>query len=56
MNKNLHLNGLGNFSLNPYWSSTEDEIDYARPFTFGGGGAYNDQKVFTYNVRAIRAY
>ena len=52
----LGLGDIGNFGLNPYWSSTEFGNDGAWFQTFHDGGQYFSNKNFTVNVRAVRAF
>ena len=56
MYRNLHLNGLGNFSLFNYWSSSEDNNSTARYLDFLNGGTLNVFKYNAYYVRAVRAF
>jgi hypothetical protein len=56
MYRNLHLNGLGNFSLFNYWSSSEDNNSTARYLDFLNGGTLNFFKSNAYYVRAVRAF
>lgn len=57
MYTNLHLNGIGNFSDGPYWSSTEVDIENAIGVDFGSGSVStilkDENTVF---VRAVRAF
>jgi len=56
MYDNLHQNGVGGFSSNNYWSSSEFESDPSNAFFFyfahGGPGYFS--KTSTYRVRAVR--
>ena len=60
MQTNLHLEGVGGFSNERYWSSTEDSIDYpatnAHFQDFTDGQQYCDNKMFTWYVRACRSF
>lgn len=55
MFRNLHLNGLGNFGLYWYWSSTEPNISplYAINFKSGEQASYQG---ITCHVRAVRSF
>ena len=53
---NLHLQGLGGFALNFYWSSTEDNSNLAWDQSFVTGDQDNDSKNNENYVRAIRAF
>jgi hypothetical protein len=53
---NLHLQGLGGFANNGYWSSTEYNTTNAFIFYFYYGFEYNYNKINTYSVRAVRAF
>jgi len=53
---NLHLQGLGGFAYNYYWSSTEDGNYIAWRQSFGSGFQFNGSKSGTTNVRAVRAF
>ena len=52
----LGLGNIGGFALNYYWSSTEVDINLVWLQVFDGGGQFNDYKILTYYVRAIRAF
>ena len=52
----LGLGNVGDFALNYYWSSTEVDINLVWLQVFDGGGQFNDYKILTYYVRAIRAF
>jgi hypothetical protein len=56
--KNLHQKGIGGFSSEDYWSSSEDYAVFAWCFNFYGGQAndYNNAKHYTKQVRAVRAF
>ena len=47
------IGGLANGS---YWSSSEDNVNYAWSLYFNDGSQYNDSKNFIYYVRAVRAF
>lgn len=50
-------NNLGGFAVNHYWSSTEgNNFYFAWEQYFSNGGQLPDGKVFTYYVRAVRAF
>jgi hypothetical protein len=53
---NLHLQGLGGFVNNFYWSSTEGDFSNAWSQNFANGGQYYDYKYFYFYVRAVRAF
>ena len=55
---NLHLQGLGGFALNYYWSSTEYVGEFAWGQDFASGFQYNgfDKNYLGYYVRAVRAF
>jgi len=52
----LGLGNVGGFASVLYWSSTEVNNYGAWWQDFGNGGQYLNDKNFTYNVRAIRAF
>ena len=57
MYKNLHTNNQGNFDISAYyWSSTENDLNYAWHFYFNSGYADYNYKYNTYYVRAVRAF
>jgi hypothetical protein len=56
MYKNLKTKGLGGFSNDYYWSSSEDGNSYACFQDFSDGEQYLSSKGFTYSVRAVRAF
>jgi hypothetical protein len=55
---NLHLQGLGGFANNNYWSSTENDTNYAWHQNFTNGYQYNFNyvKYNYFSVRAVRAF
>jgi len=53
---NLHLQGLGGFANNHYWSSTENGSFAACRQDFGNGIQYVPNKYSTHFVRAVRAF
>jgi hypothetical protein len=53
---NLHLQGLGGFSDNDYWSSTEAGNLTAWVQSFGGGIQGDGNKGYVAYVRAVRAF
>ena len=54
---NLHLQGLGGFAGNKYWSSTELEMyPYAWFQYFSNGSQGGSYKNDYFNVRAVRAF
>ena len=52
----LKTAGLGGFTNNRYWSSTEYSTGYARYISFTDGTSYFDSKSNEYKVRAMRSY
>jgi hypothetical protein len=59
--KNLHQKGIGGFSSEDYWSSSEYNADYAWYFHFLDGSSDNGSGVYygkhsTRQVRAVRAF
>jgi hypothetical protein len=63
MYRNLKEKGLGGFSDNWYWSSSQSWVNYneydhqqAMAQHFGHGGQYNCSKDDNYLVRAVRAF
>ena len=57
MCKNMYQNNQGNFNnIATYWSSTENGFPDAWAFFFTNGLANNDNKDFTFYVRAVRAF
>jgi hypothetical protein len=53
---NLAHYGLGSFSAEIYWSSTETMDDFADCQYMGSGSANDSEKNNTYRVRAARAF
>jgi hypothetical protein len=53
---NLHLQGLGGFASNYYWSSTEFNSYKAWIQNFSNGYQFNVSNLTTYYVRAVRAF
>ena len=55
---NLHLQGLGNFQTNYYWSSTELQYGLAweQNFYYGSQASYDKDGIYADNVRAVRAF
>lgn len=54
---NLHKKGLGDFTNNNYWSSTEYNIDLAWRQLFANGNQnYYSKSSLKYIVRAVRAF
>ena len=51
----LGLGNVGGFA-SYYWSSTENDLDYAWRQVFGSGSQYYTGKDNDYNVRAVRAF
>jgi hypothetical protein len=56
MYQNLKQRGLGGFSNERYWSSSENSNDRAWDQRFSDGGQYNHARTLTRTVRAIRAF
>ncbi|GHT82058.1 hypothetical protein FACS1894137_00260 [Spirochaetia bacterium] len=57
MYTNLKRNGLGNFQSAWYWSSSENNNNFAWPQDFSDGSQFNyNYKNSTYCVRAVRAF
>jgi hypothetical protein len=53
----VHSNGNGaNSNSGPYWSSTESDTNTAYAQTFNGGSQFVYGKIYTFNVRAFRAF
>jgi hypothetical protein len=47
---------VGGFALDPYWSSTEVDNNFAWSEYFNSGSQYNSMKYGTTTVRAVRAF
>jgi uncharacterized repeat protein (TIGR02543 family) len=56
MYENLEVAGVGGFTGDSYWSSSEDDADAAWNQDFSFGGQYSSVKVSAYRVRAVRAF
>lgn len=56
MYQNLHAQGVGSFSNNSYWSSTEVDSDNAWSHNFGNNTQNTVSKNSPYSARAIRAF
>jgi len=56
MYKNLKQNGLGGFSKQLYWSSTESDMEHAWAQSFNDGLYNFHYKTSPYRVRAIRMF
>lgn len=56
MYTNLYLEGLGGFSENFYWSSSEFSSSNVHELDFGDGDPENSNKNTTYRVRPIRTF
>jgi hypothetical protein len=56
MYQNLYQNGLGNFAIDTYWSSTEASSISGYAYNFYSGGVVVNNKVVNYRVRAIRRF
>ncbi|MDA9310160.1 DUF1566 domain-containing protein [Flavobacteriaceae bacterium] len=53
----VYSNGNGaSLNANYYWSSTELDFDLAWGQLFNGGNQNHNNKIFTYYVRAVRAF
>ncbi len=53
---NLHIAGLGEFTWNSYWSSSEIDADLAWAQFFASGAQAAANKIINRGVRAIRAF
>jgi hypothetical protein len=56
MYNNLHTQGLGGFTNNWYWSSSEANNNNAGSFTFTNGNSHFHDKYHLFYVRAVRAF
>jgi len=56
MYTNLEVFGIGGFTGNYYWSSSEYDADFAWCQDFGSGYQFNYVEFNTYRVRAVRAF
>jgi hypothetical protein len=56
MYQNLYLQGLCNFSIRNYWSSTQVDGSNADSFNFSANTSSNSNKSSPYSVRAIRSF
>ncbi|MBZ0207363.1 MAG: DUF1566 domain-containing protein [Flavobacteriales bacterium] len=56
MYTNLHQNGLGNFSAQSYWSSTQASQTQGAAVSFSNGNNFNAVKSANYRVRRIKAF
>jgi hypothetical protein len=56
MYRNLKLRGLGEFSDDFYWSSSQGDYAYSGIQLFGTGTQGGDHKNTTYSVRCVRAF
>jgi hypothetical protein len=56
MYKNLKARGLGGFTDDLYWSSSEGNTNYAWSQSFSDGSQYGINKSSTDRVRAVRAF
>ncbi|MCB0771374.1 MAG: hypothetical protein KDC00_13320, partial [Flavobacteriales bacterium] len=56
MYTNLHQNGLGNFSAQSYWSSTQASQTQGAAVSFSNGNNFNAVKSANYHVRRIKAF
>lgn len=55
MHTNLHVQGLGNFSATPYWSSTEADAGNSRIVDFADGTVATVSKISAQNTIQTRA-
>jgi hypothetical protein len=53
---NLYVNGIGGFNSAYYWSSTEDNANWAWLFPIASGNAFHTNKDSITDVRAVRAF
>jgi hypothetical protein len=56
MYSRLHLQGLGGFGVDWYWSSSQDDPDDASGMIFNIGVVGNGNKGNNFQVRAVRAF
>ena len=56
MYTNLRQQGVGGFASDSYWSSSEDDADYAWSQRFYSGNQGRGNKSTTYYVRPVRAF
>jgi uncharacterized protein (TIGR02145 family) len=56
MYSNLHTQGIGGFTNDYYWSSSQDGANYAWRVFFDNGNAYTGIKDRSRQVRAVRAF
>ena len=58
MHANLHLNGLGNFALSSYWSSSQYDSQNAHLqfFNSNTNQFFYDKELLPYRVRAVRSF
>ena len=54
--ENLHVAGLGGFTSNYYWSSTESSSTYAVRLSFNSTSTSTYYKSYSYYVRAMRSF
>jgi len=54
--KNLKLQELGRLSVDKYWSSLQDNADYAWVFDFSQGTRETYKKSYICSVRAVRSF
>jgi len=56
MRSNLHVNGIGDFGNNNFWSSSEYDENNAWKHFFGSASGNYYSKTIGYHVRAVRAF
>jgi len=56
MYENLHLHGVGGFSADFYWSSSEADPNKAWTQLFSNGLKREDPKNYIFNIRAVRGF